>query len=100
MTLRIYCASKLYMAEAWREMRYQLTDISIVSSWIDIPNIQQADEDYQLLEKAWERNVADVLKSDVVLVYAAQEDTLVGGLVEVGIGLGAGKTIICVGSSR
>jgi nucleoside 2-deoxyribosyltransferase len=90
------------MAETWRELRFQVVDIEVVSSWIDIPHIQKLDDQMnsKVLEGAWERNVQDVRKCDALLAYAAPEDVLVGALVEVGVALGAGKTVICVGSSR
>lgn len=101
MTTRVYLASKLYMAEAWRELRLQQIDIEITSSWIDHIQVElDGKATPEILEKAWGRNKADVRRADVVLVYGAAEDDLRGALVEVGIGMGLDKTIICVGSSK
>ena len=101
MALRVYLASKLYMAEAWRELRSQQIDIVITSSWIDsIQSELEGKATPEIFEKGWARNKLDVQKCDVVLVYGAAGDDLRGALVEVGMGIGLDKTIICVGNSR
>lgn len=101
MTTRIYLASKLYMAEAWRELRLQQVDLEFTSSWIDLAQIElDGKATPEILSAAWHRNVLDVAKADALIVYAGAEDVLVGGLIEAGVGIGLGKTVICTGTSK
>lgn len=101
MTTRVYLASKLYMAEAWREFRSQQIDIEFTSSWIDNIEVElRGEATPQIYEDAWERNVLDVKRADAVLAYADRDDILCGGLVEIGIAIGLDKTVVCVGSSK
>jgi hypothetical protein len=93
--LRIYTASKSYMAPAWQRFREQLVDVEITSRWID----QEHSTDSQVLEKRARENQQDIARADMVLVYGGEEDRLSETLVAVGRALQAGKTVICVGTS-
>lgn len=103
MTVRIYTASKLYMADAWKTLREQCIDVEFTARWPDSPDLEKerlnklGADDY---ERAWIEDHIDVSRADVVLCYGAAEDVLCGALIEAGMALGMGKTVICVGSSK
>lgn len=89
------------MAEAWKELRVQQIDVEFTSSWPDVADQEiHGTATPKVYEEAWVRNVLDVRQCDAVLVYGGAEDILCGALVEAGVALGLGKTVICVGSSR
>jgi hypothetical protein len=101
---------KVYICSRWsriREMRAyanRLQDLGheVVSSWIfrNEPNVEDLDspdaEDVALED--WR----DVLRSDCVLLFAEvpRTPTRAGRMVELGIGIGAGKKLICVGGKE
>jgi hypothetical protein len=45
----------------------------------------------------WKQDQADVIRSDVVMVYAEPQDHLRGALIEAGMGIAYGKTVIVIG---
>ena len=88
---RIYMASKVHRAEGWRALR---SVYPIVSRWIDKPAEMSAREYRQL----WVECIEDAAeRADMVVVFAAEGDTLKGCLVECGAALGAGKPVYQVG---
>lgn len=103
MTVRVYTASKLYMYEAWQELRVQQVDVEFTARWIDQAEKELGDArslSASFYEQCWIEDEADVRRADVVLVYGATDDMLVGALVEAGMGIALEKTVICVGNAK
>lgn len=102
MTVRIYTASKLYMWEAWRELRTQQIDVEFTARWVDMAHVEvdNPNQTSKFFENCWQIDLADVERADVVLCYGASEDILVGALIEAGAALGMGKIVICVGGTK
>lgn len=104
--LKVYTASKLKHFQKWRDLRDANPEIIITSRWID----QSLDQEYlaknasvtaclseQAAREVWRVDHEDVAACDVVLVYAEESEHLRGALVEAGMGLALGKTIMVVG---
>ncbi len=98
MRLRIYTASKVCEAEQWIKLRGLWPEFDFTAHWPDlIGRIPENVSDFA--RRFWEQDVADVLRSDVVLVYPTQGQSLRGALVEAGMAIGAGKRVLLVGDS-
>jgi hypothetical protein len=52
------------------------------------------------LSQFWVQDHQDVVKSDVVMVYAERGDVLRGAFVEAGMGIALSKTILAVGDGE
>lgn len=94
----IYVASKANHRPMWREFRER--GIVINSRWIDIDDKYSVDPcglDYSSL---WSMCIEDVLRCDVVIVYALSGEVLKGALVEVGAALALNKRVILTGQKE
>lgn len=87
----IYIASKTSHAERWRALRYD--GVPIISTWIDEAGLGQS----KSLQDLWERCVSEVLRASCIIAYREADEVLKGGLVEIGVALGAGKPVFLVG---
>ena len=97
---KIYTASKLHHATLWRSLRedpdWDFADFT--ARWVDFAEELEHDQlTADLFREAWIHDVNDIKISDFVLLYAGGELGLKGALVEVGVGLGIGLTIVTVG---
>lgn len=89
---KIYIASKVHRASSWRTLR---SVYPIVSRWIDKPDGMDEREYRQL----WDECIEDAAeRADMLIVFAAEGDTLKGCLIEAGAALGAGKPVYQVGT--
>lgn len=98
--LRIYTASKLYMADAWKRLREQVVDVKFTARWPDQVHLEHGAQSSTVYERVWLEDHMDVAKADVVICYGSAEDILVGALIECGIAIGLDKTVIIVGDSK
>lgn len=93
---KVYTASKLWHWPAWLRIAREWTEVTFTAHW---PG-HVRDGITEVPENAvefWVEDLADVARSDVVLVYAEPGDHLRGALVEAGMGLALGKRVIVVG---
>lgn len=105
MRLRIYTASKLKEGPRWRNLVDAWPEIDIVARWPFLHVTSDGapgwpDDCAAHGSIFWQHDYEDVAKCDVVLVFAnLDEDVLRGALVEAGMGIAMGKTVIVVGSN-
>lgn len=91
----VYTASKLCHASKWLALRSLWPEVHFTARWPHlVGNVSDEEVNAALF---WLRDIADVQKSDVVLLYAEEGEHLRGALVEAGAALGLGKRVICVG---
>lgn len=99
--VRVYTASKLKSASFIREEINLWPEVEVVARW----PFSHVDGDEPLWPEDcgahasifWVHDEEDVRKCDVVLLFGEETDVLRGGLVEAGMGLALGKTVIVVG---
>lgn len=100
--ISVYVASKLHHAPMWLELfrAHQCTKgrIHFTSRWPYL--VGQVEESPGAAKHFWIDDLADLTRADVVLAYAEETDLLAGSLVEVGMALGQGKTVVLVGESQ
>lgn len=97
--ISVYTASKLHHAMLWKALRIEWPDVNWTARW----PIQFAGIVEDTPENAgdfWAIDLADVIASDVVMVYGEPSEILRGALVEAGMGLALGKKILCVGQNE
>jgi len=100
-SLKVYTASRLTSAPLWRRLINEWPEIVFTARWV----MQHVEKDgtpkwphdaaHSLL--FWQHDYDDVAAADVVLVYGCDGEHLRGALVEAGIGIALGKTVIVVG---
>jgi len=94
MTPRVYIASKMHHAPAWRDL-YQLPDIHFVSRWPFLePFVEPSATNARCF---WQDDMADVRACHAMIVYALEGEQLRGALVEAGAALALGKLVVVVG---
>ena len=93
--VRVYTASKLHHAALWRGLRETNPGIYFTARWPFFAGAVSDSSD--AAEYFWQDDLADVLRSDVVLVYALSGEKLRGALVEVGAALSLGRVVYVVG---
>jgi len=100
--VRVYTASKLDKADLWKKLREEYRRIEFTARWVDsyVPNEQEHECSPHFLAVAWKQNLEDVARADAVLVYGDESGALRGALVEAGVGLALGKTVILVGDAH
>lgn len=87
-----YTASKMGHRQKWLALRRD-TRVEWTAHWPDIDVEDTPDNSAWF----WRIDHNNIAISDFVLVYAKESDALRGALVEAGIALGMGKTVIVVG---
>lgn len=98
--IKVYTASCLNQAALWRDLVKTWPEIEWTARW---PHSHIIGEVQGLCPAHasvfWEQDYDDVERSNVVLVYGAHDDSrhLRGALVEAGMGIALGKTVIVVG---
>lgn len=96
---QVYTASKLRHAPLWLKLKQEYYgQYEFTSRWIFIAGMVPESPDNAKV--FWIRDYEDVKRSTHVLVYAEGEENLRGALVEAGMGIALGKTVIVVGDSR
>ena len=88
---RIYIASKTKHAPKWRELR--ANGLNIVSSWLDVGEIDRPEE----YRRLWNCCILEVSASDLLIVYCEPGETLERCLVEIGSALASSVPIYCIG---
>lgn len=96
MRLKVYTASKLAQAPRWRDLHEAWPEIEFTARWVTLHVGERADHAC-FARVFWEHDLADVVASDVVLLYAEEDEHLRGGLVEAGMAIALGKAVIVVG---
>ena len=103
--LKVYTASKLKEGPRWRQLAEEWPEIEVVARWPFLHVTADGEPGWPDDCAAhgsifWQHDHEDVANSDVVLVFSGDEgDVLRGALVEAGIGIALGKTIIVVGDN-
>jgi len=93
--LRVYTASKISQAPRWLALAREWPEVEFVARW---PHLIGHTPDEGVFMKAfWQQDHEDVAKAHVVLTYGEPGEHLRGALVEAGMGIALGKTIIVVG---
>jgi hypothetical protein len=107
--LKVYTASKLSHASRWVVLAHELAPygVTITSRWIkyshalgDRPYESEAVLDGETMRQCWIEDHEDVSRADVVLVYGEPGENLRGALVEAGMGIALGKTVLVVGENE
>lgn len=94
---KVYFASKMHHAEKWRNLYHFHKNLHMVSRWPYLePEVEPTAANAQ---KFWDTDLLDIVSADYLIVYALEGENLRGALVEVGMAIGLGKTVICIGDS-
>ena len=95
--MKFYGASKIWHAPQWQGVR----DYGNTARWIDIegdsssPAIYGGEEITR--EEIWNLCLADVTKSELVILYCgAMDDEMRGAVMEAGHAMGQGKPVYCI----
>lgn len=103
--MKVYTASKLKEGPRWRRLAAEWPEVEFVARW---PFMHVTDDgapgwpDDCAAHGSifWQHDHEDVARADVVLLFAADpSDVLRGGLVEAGMAIALGKTVIVVGEN-
>lgn len=97
MGLKVYTASKLNHAGRWLKLVDEWVEIDFVARWPSL--VGTIPDEPHFAKVFWQQDIEDVMASDIVLVYGEPGDVLRGALVEAGVALGAGKSVIVVGDN-
>lgn len=100
MKIKVYTASCLHHASLWRDLVKTWPEIEFTARWPFSNIIGEAQGKCPAHASIfWQQDCEDVARSNVVLVYGGHDDDklLRGALVEAGMGIALGKTIIVVG---
>jgi hypothetical protein len=96
----VYPASKAKWANTvWKPLRAALAplDIHICAQWLDWPLQDCPDKTAEQWRHHWETNIVpDVLACDVLIFMSLEGERACSGLIETGIAIAQGKTILCV----
>lgn len=94
--LKVYTASKLKHAQMWKELCSKHNHFIFHARWLKHVTLGTEDSP-ENARFFWEQDEDDVKNADALLVYAAPDDHLRGGLVEVGIALASKTPVIAIG---
>lgn len=112
---QVYFAGKVESVEFFRQIRDSYSSsIEVTSYWIDTPldqlrleagllssSLKETHASIEDFGNYWSRNEVDIKRADFVLIYAHdKKEVLRGALVEVGMGIAYGKTIIICGEEE
>ncbi len=102
MKLKVYTASKLSDGPLWRRLAEDWPEIEFVARWpfhhVTYSGKPDWPEDCAAHGRVfWQHDHEDVLRSDIVLVYTQSEQPLKGALIEAGMALGSGRSVVVVG---
>lgn len=92
---RVYVASKITYATMFKEVQKNHLDIHFTMRWHFYAG-QMADSP-EYARHFWQHDIADILRSDFLVLYGEPEDRLRGALVEAGVALASGIPVIVVG---
>jgi hypothetical protein len=98
MSLKFYCASKIWHAPKFQHLRDTL-GLPVQARWIDLKD----DDDIVKNRKGdlWQLCLEDVTRSDFLLLYSEDwDEEQRGALVELGMAYGAGKRVYAVGRCK
>lgn len=95
--IRVYTASKIASASLWRDLSSQWPGVLFIARWLRHAEIGTPDLP-EYAERFWREDEQDIRDCDAVLVYAWGNVHLRGALVEAGMGIAFGKTVIVVGA--
>jgi len=103
--IKVYTASCLNKGPLWRELASVWEEVEIVARWpflhVNNEGLPDWPEDCPAHgAEFWQQDHDDVLRADVVLIYAIETDELRGALVESGMALGLGKPVIVAGKNH
>jgi nucleoside 2-deoxyribosyltransferase len=93
--IRVYTATKLRHRQRWKSLRSHGRGITFTARWPDLEKDQPSSDDEA--RSNWLKDEEDVRKADVVIVYAEDGDHLRGALIEAGMAIALGKTVMVVG---
>ena len=99
---KIYCASKIWHAEKWLELRDK-EKYNIISTWINYPcgTKEKPEGALQLnltqQQTLWKDCVKEVKECDLLIAYAEEGEEHRGVLVEIGAALAWGNPVFLIG---
>jgi nucleoside 2-deoxyribosyltransferase len=100
---KIYCASKIWHAEKWLDLRNNY-GYDIISSWIEVPcgtkdnpegALKFSPEQQSVL---WQDCVLEINRADLLIAYAEEGDDQRGALVEIGGALANSCPVYLIGN--
>lgn len=94
--IRVYTASKLSTAAFWRDLQKRWNHVIFHARWLRHNEIGTPDE-LEFAPRFWKEDELDVMHADAVLVYAREGEHLRGALVEAGMAIAYGVSVIVVG---
>lgn len=94
--IKVYTASKLSMAEEWRQLEKEWPHVIFHARWLRHNYLGTPDLP-QYAARFWLEDELDIKASDAVLIYAKPGEVLKGALVEAGIAIAARVPILVVG---
>lgn len=100
MPIKVYGASKLHHYRLWFQLKEEWApEIDLIARWPKF-HVEGVADTPENAKTFWIEDEEDVWRSDVVMVYATSVDVLRGALVEVGMGLALGKSVLAVGHNE
>jgi nucleoside 2-deoxyribosyltransferase len=96
--LSIYFASLIKHAKVGKYLSAEWNEFEWTARWPHLTGKVQSEMPFAKV--FWEMDAADIRKAEIVLVYAESGDNLRGTLVEAGIALGQGKSVIVIGDNQ
>lgn len=93
--LKVYTASKTEHAQFWIELRGKWPEVHFTARWPFMTG-RVSETAYNAFQ-FWQDDLDDIRTSDVVMVLGKPGEHLRGALVEAGMGIALGKTILVVG---
>lgn len=94
--MKVYTASKLSEASRWRRLAEEWSEIEFVARW-PFKHVGIILDSEIYAKVFWQQDLEDVLKADAILVYAENDHKLRGTLVEAGMAIASGISVIVVG---
>lgn len=95
---KVYTASKIPRHTLWKELKASPSwdHVDWTARWVHMVD-EERETTPALFAHFWTIDMQDVRRSDFVLLYAAEDaQELRGGLVEAGMGLAFGKTVLAI----
>ena len=97
--MKIYTAGKLYHADMLKALEEQWSQHVFTARWAS-DHVGKVPDTPAFAREFWIQDHADVANSDIVLVYADEDDKLRGSLIEAGIAIALGVSVVVIGDHQ
>jgi hypothetical protein len=96
--IRVYTASKLTDAPLWRSLEKDWPHVIFHARWLRHIDVGTPDTP-KLAASYWLEDEQDVVSADALIVYSESNTPLRGALVEIGMAIAFGVSVIVVGDN-